>query len=162
MNIQERIPLDQFARSLRDNPTKSEAAVWEYLQPEGFTFQQIIGPFVVDFFHDGARLIVEIDGPSHDGKRWADAAREETLTGYGFTVLRFSDKHALSAPDRVAGIAAAHVQLHETVARLQVPFTTSRKVYRYARMEAGLTPRQMERVCKSAGIDFNKLRAERK
>jgi very-short-patch-repair endonuclease len=47
-----------------------------------------IGAYVVDFYVPAARLVIEVDGRSHDGRGAADAAREAALVGMGLRVVR--------------------------------------------------------------------------
>ena len=90
--------LRAFAREQRGAMTKAEALFWSQVRAGrlgGFKFkrQVPIGPYIADFTCTSARLIVELDGPSHDGERSSarDAARDAFLRGQGFTVLRFSN-----------------------------------------------------------------------
>ena len=83
----------QFARFLRQNMTDAERLLWHHLRAhrlcgQKFRRQQPIGPYIVDFVHFGARLIVEADGGQHNGSA-NDAVRDAWLKGQGFTVLRF-------------------------------------------------------------------------
>jgi len=66
-----------------------------------------MGPYVVDFLCEEARLIVELDGGQHAERVRADEARSEWLAAQGYRVLRFWNNdvmeniegvlHALSA-----------------------------------------------------------------
>ena len=55
--------------------------------------QRIIDNFIVDFYCNAARLVIELDGSQHyeeQGKA-CDAERTAILESYGLTVLRFSN-----------------------------------------------------------------------
>ena len=74
--------------------------MWQHLrgrQMSGWKFrrQAAIGPYVVDFVCFAARLIVELDGDSHDGEE-AQAAyenrRQAWLEERGYRVLRLSGR----------------------------------------------------------------------
>lgn len=59
-----------FARQLRRNMTEAEHVLWRHLRAhrfdgQKFRRQQPIGPYVVDFVHLRARLIIEADGGQH-------------------------------------------------------------------------------------------------
>ncbi len=87
------LPL-QRARELRRNQTHSEGRLWGELRGRrlgGWKWrrQSPIGPFVVDFYCPAARLVVELDGPSHDGEDVRDARRTSYLERRGLRVLRF-------------------------------------------------------------------------
>jgi very-short-patch-repair endonuclease len=92
-------PETDRARQLRKNLTTSEWRVWSYLkgrQMDGWKFrrQAPIGPYVVDFVCLAARLIVELDGSSHDDLAFAyDERRQRWLESQGFKVLRLSTEN---------------------------------------------------------------------
>jgi very-short-patch-repair endonuclease len=89
----------QFARYLRKNMTDAERLLWRHLRAhrlhdQKFRRQQPIGPYVVDFVHFGARLVIEADGGQHNGSA-DDAIRDAWLKSQGFTVLRFWNNEVL-------------------------------------------------------------------
>jgi very-short-patch-repair endonuclease len=64
-----------------------------------------VGPFVVDFLWQGARLIVELDGWESHRTRSAfegDRARDVRLKLLGYDVLRFTWKSVTEDPSGVA------------------------------------------------------------
>lgn len=78
--------------------TLSEIILWECLkqnQLEGYTFsrQRPIDRYIVDFYCHELKLIIEIDGESHDFCKVAanDEVRQYRLISLGFTILRFDD-----------------------------------------------------------------------
>jgi very-short-patch-repair endonuclease len=85
-----------IARELRRNMNKTERRLWNRLrmrQLEGWKFrsQHPIGPYFVDFYYPAARLVVEIDGPTHgeDAQLPYDERRTSWLSQQGYDVLRF-------------------------------------------------------------------------
>lgn len=83
----------QRARALRQHMTDAERLLWHHLRAhrlcgQKFRRQHPIGPYIVDFVHFGARLIIEADGGQHNGST-DDAVRDAWLKRQGFTVLRF-------------------------------------------------------------------------
>ena len=56
-----------------------------------FCRQMPIGPYFADFLCRKERLIVEIDGWSHDVRPERDAARDAYLEGTGYRVVRFTN-----------------------------------------------------------------------
>ena len=89
------------ARSLRNNPTEAERALWKHLrlrQLEGQKFrrQQPVGRYIVDFVCFEKKLIVEVDGGQHSEQVGSDAERTARLEAQGFRVLRFWNHHVLS------------------------------------------------------------------
>ena len=95
----------EFARQLRHHMTESEARLWRHLRAhrlygEKFRRQQPVGPYVVDFVHFGARLIVEADGGQHnDAPR--DERRDAWLQAQGFKVMRFWNNEIMNNLDGV-------------------------------------------------------------
>ncbi len=102
----------QFAKTLRQDMTDAEQLLWRHLcahrlYGQKFRCQQPLGPYVVDFVHFGARLIVEADGGQHDG-RDKDAVRDRWLEQQGFKIMRFWNNDILRNPEGVlATILAA-------------------------------------------------------
>lgn len=84
------------ARTLRKESTLSEVLLWKYLnrkQIRGYQFlrQKPLGNYIVDFYCPRLKLVIEIDGSSHDSKQEYDKFREDHLRISGLHVLRFSD-----------------------------------------------------------------------
>jgi very-short-patch-repair endonuclease len=86
-----------IARKLRRESTASEQLLWKCLRKNymlGFSFrrQHIIGPYITDFCCLEKKLVIEIDGSSHDNsiRLTEDAKRQSYLERTGFRVLRFS------------------------------------------------------------------------
>jgi len=76
--------------------TREERRLWyEFLAAcaPRFRRQQIIGPYIVDFYCDKARLAVELDGSQHfelPGAQY-DARRTAWLEKQGVAVCRYSN-----------------------------------------------------------------------
>ena len=88
------------ARELGKQGTPAEIKLWQSLskrQLHGFKFsRQIpIGPYFADFICRSAKLVVEVDGPSHDVQVEYDCARTELIEGQGYRVIRFSNMDVL-------------------------------------------------------------------
>jgi len=84
------------ARELRRNQTPTEALVWSALrrgQLDGIHFRRQYprGPYIFDFVCLPVRLVVEIDGPSHDQTVEYDAERTRYIERQGFRLIRFSN-----------------------------------------------------------------------
>jgi very-short-patch-repair endonuclease len=95
----------EFAKHLRHRMTDSENKLWRHLRAhrlngKKFRRQQPIGPYVVDFVHFGARLIVEADGGQHNDAPH-DERRDAWLRTQGFKVLRFWNNEIMSNLDGV-------------------------------------------------------------
>jgi very-short-patch-repair endonuclease len=97
---------DQRARNLRKNATDAEQHLWWSLrrqQLDGLRFrrQTPIGPYIVDFFCPGAKLIVELDGGQHSQRTDYDYDRTRWLEQRGYRVLRFWNNEALANTEGV-------------------------------------------------------------
>src|SRR5919108_2281124 len=85
--------LQERARELRKNMTPAEKILWEKLRHNrlnGLQFrrQQIINPYIVDFYYHAKTLVVEVDGDIHDLQQDYDAERSTYLIARGFRMLR--------------------------------------------------------------------------
>ncbi len=90
-----------LARFLRSNSTKSELKLWNellragQLKRYGFLRQRPVSNYIADFMCKKLKLIIEVDGSSHEGREKDDLNRDAQLTAMGFTVLRFTDRDVL-------------------------------------------------------------------
>ena len=99
----------QKARSLRLHATKAESLLWYELREltaSGLKFrrQSPIGPYIVDFVCPRVRLIVEVDGDSHEteaGKRH-DVNRDAYLRSLGYAVVRVDEPDVINSAWHVA------------------------------------------------------------
>src|SRR5436309_2752592 len=80
------------ARALRRRLTPPEARLWIALRKKKlglhFRRQHPIGPYIIDFYCDAAKLAVEIDGESHLGQVDHDDRRDRWLLEHGVRTLR--------------------------------------------------------------------------
>jgi very-short-patch-repair endonuclease len=100
--------LKQIARKLRKDMTLAEILLWKEMKGKkvlGYDFhrQKPIDEYVVDFYCPRLKLILEIDGDSHDGKEESDKIRQEKLESLGLTVLRFWDLDVRANVDGIVG-----------------------------------------------------------
>ena len=90
----------KLSRYLRNNSTLSEVLLWNELkgaQMMGYTFnrQKPLLNFIVDFYCKPLKLVIEIDGDSHDNEL-EDEKREKNITALGVHFLRFNDRDVKS------------------------------------------------------------------
>ncbi|MFI3327086.1 MAG: endonuclease domain-containing protein [Clostridia bacterium] len=88
------------AKKLRKEMTKEERKLWyEFLRyyPVKIYKQRIIESYIVDFYCDNAKLVVELDGSQHfeKDKIIYDKIRTQKLESYGLKVLRFTNLEVL-------------------------------------------------------------------
>jgi very-short-patch-repair endonuclease len=91
--------LRRFAREQRASAVQAETLIWRAVRDrrcEGAKFQRqvLLGNHIVDFVCFEHRLVVEVDGPSHQvaEQRLADKARDAWLREQGFRVLRLPNE----------------------------------------------------------------------
>jgi very-short-patch-repair endonuclease len=94
---------------MRHDSTPGKKALWEMLRAgrcggARFRRQEQIGGFIVDFACLSERIVIEVDGDRHDSpmRVHRDAARDRSLGGIGFRVLRFSEWEAREGPLGIA------------------------------------------------------------
>jgi len=103
-----RRPAVYAARKLRRTMSLPEALLWQRLRgsPGGVAFrkQHPIDPYVADFYCSSAKLVIELDGISHDlGERpLRDEKRDAFLRERGYRVFRITATEVLRDPDAVA------------------------------------------------------------
>ncbi len=94
--------LKTYAEENRKNPTEAENVLWEALKAKGigakFRRQHIIGDFIVDFFCNEAKLVIELDGGYHNmpAQMKSDEERTAALNEMGYTELRFKNEEVIS------------------------------------------------------------------
>ncbi len=112
--------LRRRATHMRNNPTEPEKRLWRKLsngQLNGHKFrrQQVIGHFIADFACPSARMIVEVDGDTHDDPA-RDQARDLKLADFGYRVLHVTNDDVMRnvegvlvrISDALRGVANPH------------------------------------------------------
>jgi very-short-patch-repair endonuclease len=102
-------------RGRAPSSTRGEEWLWRQLAGSrtGFAFrrQLVIGNHIVDVACTKVRLVVEVDGSSHDGRGRHDAARDRALGALGWAVLRVTEADVIADLDgvvrRVVAVASA-------------------------------------------------------
>jgi very-short-patch-repair endonuclease len=99
------------SRELRITASPAERAVWAFVsggQVDGYRFtrQYQIGPYFADLLCRSKRLIIEIDGISHDTHHVYDERRTEYLRAQGYQVLRFTNEDVMTNVEGVVMLIA--------------------------------------------------------
>ena len=94
----------QHARELRQSGTDAECKLWYRLRAgrlNGLKFrrQHPIPPYIVDFYCDARKLVVELDGSQHNDE--VDRERSRFLETQGLKILRYWDNEVLQQMDAV-------------------------------------------------------------
>ena len=105
---------DPHVRFLRTHETLAEKRLWQQLRRKRignlrFRRQYRIGRYIVDFVCLQARLIVEVDGPSHELTAGEDEVRTRWLVAQGLQVIRFTNEEVLFSMDDV--VRTIHAEL---------------------------------------------------
>ncbi|MBA4088268.1 MAG: hypothetical protein C0491_10780 [Novosphingobium sp.] len=83
------------ARELRREATPLERKLWRCLSGGAlgakFGRQMPVGPYFADFLCRELKIVVELDGYSHDLRLAPDAARDCWMARVGYQVLRFTN-----------------------------------------------------------------------
>jgi very-short-patch-repair endonuclease len=114
--------LQRFAREQRANAVQAEKILWRALRDrrcEGQKFrrQVVLGDYIVDFVCFDRRLVIEVDGPSHESEEQQadDQDRDAWLRGQGFRVLRVSNDLVIASTE------LALVQIREALRKPPLP-----------------------------------------
>src|SRR3989338_636423 len=92
---------------LRNNPTNAEKLLWLVLKNKqtGYKFrrQQSIGIFIMDFYCHKLRLVIEVDGATHDIQevKEKDRIKEKYLKDNYLEVIRFTDDQIFGNIEKV-------------------------------------------------------------
>jgi very-short-patch-repair endonuclease len=96
------------ALDLRKHMTPEERVIWQELRGNRlgahFRRQQVLAPYIVDFYCHAARLVVELDGSPHREQQGYDRMRDEYFRRCGIRVLRVSN---VSVRNELASVVAA-------------------------------------------------------
>ena len=102
--------LYQYGRELRHESTEAEKLLWAELRNRklnGLKFrrQHPLDKFIVDFYCNERKLVVELDGGVHDEKinKEYDEARTAMLAGLNIIVLRFKNEDVTNNLKEVIG-----------------------------------------------------------
>jgi very-short-patch-repair endonuclease len=86
------------AKQLRRAMTRAETLLWRHLKAHrlamlGFRRQSPMGNYIADFVSHSTKLVVEVDGESHDfeSRLRHDQKRDAWFASRGYRVLRFTN-----------------------------------------------------------------------
>ncbi|MFL9840339.1 DUF559 domain-containing protein [Sphingomonas sp. ST-64] len=111
--LQGAVEASRRAKTLRKTMSLPEVLLWVALKkrPAGFKFrkQHPSGPYVADFYCHQARMIVEVDGATHDfgDQPQRDERRDAWFVERGLDVMRIPARELLNDCDAVVrGVVA--------------------------------------------------------
>jgi very-short-patch-repair endonuclease len=95
--------LYQYGRELRQESTEAEKLLWEELRNRKFNGlkfrrQRPLDKFIVDFYCNEKKIVLELDGGVHNEKinKEYDEARTAMLAGLNIIVLRFKNEEVIN------------------------------------------------------------------
>ena len=114
------------AIDLRKQATHPEKLLWSILssrQLAGLKFrrQHPIEPFIVDFYCAEAKLVIELDGESQNGRESYDSERSKLLANLGLNVMRITNDEVLTNLDGVVEGILRVVRLAQEEHRESLP-----------------------------------------
>ncbi|MGH6633023.1 MAG: endonuclease domain-containing protein [Sphingopyxis sp.] len=109
--------LQSRARRMRNNPTEPEKRLWRHLsngQLEGHKFrrQQVVGWHIADFVCSVSKIIVEVDGDTHEEAK--DRVRDEILAEFGYRVVHVTNPDVMTNMDVVLRFIAETLRQAES------------------------------------------------
>jgi very-short-patch-repair endonuclease len=117
--------LKQFARVLRNDSTKSEVILWSKVlrarTMKGYQFNRQFPMtienkgIIVDFICRKLKLIIEVDGYSHNFKHEKDLMRDKELNKLGFKVVRVFEQDVRHDLDNVVKVIENAVEEQEKI-----------------------------------------------
>ena len=107
---------------MRAQPTPFEEKLWQALRGsrlEGLKFsrQITLGGFICDFICRNLRLVIEVDGDTHEHAH--DADRDHALGRMGYRVLRFTNSEVGTNLEGVLSVIVEAAKGRPTKAQLQ-------------------------------------------
>ena len=95
-------------RILRNEATKAEKIIWDRIRNKKingkkFRRQVSIGPYIVDFYSPELKLIIEIDGDTHntsDAKEY-DEYRDSYMNSLGLNIVRYTNYEVFNNIDKL-------------------------------------------------------------
>ena len=90
--------LKDVRQSLRANPTKAEEILWRYLRRNqlGYKFRRqfSINNTVVDFCSEHLKVVIELDGWTHDFEttQLKDMRKQKMFESNGYKVVRYTNE----------------------------------------------------------------------
>ncbi len=115
--------LTGYAREKRKHMSEPETRIWLALRAERFSGikfrrQKVIGPYIADFAANEPKLVIEIDGGTHDADDTRDAIRTRFLEAQGYRVVRYTNTYMMQNLEGVL------IHLTGVIAEMRPPLPT--------------------------------------
>jgi len=115
--------LTGFARENRKAMSEPETRMWLQLRAERFQGvkfrrQKVIGSYIADFSANDPKLVIEIDGNTHDVDDERDAIRTRFLESKGYRVVRYTNV------DVMQNLEGVLIHLASVIGEMRPPLPT--------------------------------------
>ena len=110
--------LKAFAKSLRNDSTLPEIILWSRVlknNKTGYSFfrQRPIGTYIADFLCRKLKLIIEVDGSSHNDAFERDMQRDKDLLALGYRTLRIENEEVMKDLLNVESVIMDEIEKRE-------------------------------------------------
>jgi very-short-patch-repair endonuclease len=137
------------AQEHKNNPTSSEQRLLTALTQElpglNFQFQVVMVPFIVDFVSLDKKVIIEVDGKSHEGNFDSDDTRQRNLERDGYSFIRFTHDQVMTSTLEVIAEIKRFCEMPTSKRR---KFASPKAQY----VRQGMTPRVIGEMNPFAGL----------
>ena len=115
--------LTDFARENRKAMSEPATRMWLQLRASRFMGvkfrrEKVIGPYIADFAANDPKLVIEIDGDTHDVDNEQDRIRTGILNQHGYRVVRYSNVEVMQNLEGVL------MNLAAVIAEMRPPLPT--------------------------------------
>ena len=113
------------AKALRNRETFAEKLLWSRLRNNQLEYhfrrQHPLSDYIVDFYCEMLKLVIEVDGSIHADPIVAleDKIKEETLLSYGLEVIRFTNEVIIKDVDSVVELIKNKIDSIEASNKIQ-------------------------------------------
>ena len=124
---------------MRKGGNLAEVLMWRELkdkQLNGHSFdrQSLVNNYIADFYCASAKVVIEVDGSSHNDKIEYDQKRDKYMEALGLTVIRIAALDVLNNMDGVLSMLVNHAALKHPAAS-QHPSIPTEWRHRFATAE---------------------------
>ena len=115
--------LTKYAKENRKQMSEAAIRMWLQLRAgrfDGIKFrrEKVIGDYIADFSSNQPKLVIEIDGDTHDIDNEYDKIRTRQLESFGYRVVRYSN------PDVMQNLEGVLMNLTAVIAEMRPPLPT--------------------------------------
>ena len=115
--------IERRAIEMRRRMTSAELKLWDAIKSQRlsrvrFRAQHPVGVWILDFYCPALKLVIELDGKSHESKVEYDEIRTATLEAHGYRVIRFKNEEVLND---LSGVLARILLIVQELSHERIP-----------------------------------------